>query len=50
MLVAMIARYIAVKIDEDTLRLDDTQTVLVPIGAARLYDDDDIVVIRAGIS
>ena len=43
----MKVRYMAVKLDKDAFRLDDSYSVLVPIGTARLIDDDDVVVIRA---
>ena len=43
----MKVRYMAVELDKDTFSLDDSYSVLVPIGTARLMDDDDVVVIRA---
>ena len=43
----MKVRYMAVELDKDTFSLDDSYSVLVPIGTARLIDDDDVVVIRA---
>ncbi|MBC7561985.1 MAG: PRC-barrel domain-containing protein [Gemmatimonadaceae bacterium] len=46
----MKVRYMAVKLDKDTFSLDDSHSVLVPIGTARLIDDDDLVVIRASTS
>lgn len=42
---AMKVRYIEVELDGKTLDLDDDRHVLVPIGAARLHDDDDVVVL-----
>ncbi len=42
---AMQVRYMEVKVDKDVLDADDDQYVLVPIGAARLDDDDDNVFI-----
>lgn len=47
-LAAMKVRYMAVELDKDTFGLDDSRCVLVPIGTARLNDDDDIVMISAG--
>lgn len=43
---AMKVRYMEVALDKKTLRLDDDRHVLVPIGAARLNDDDDEVLIN----
>jgi uncharacterized protein (TIGR02271 family) len=42
---AMQVRYVEVKVNKDVLGTDDDQYVLVPIGAARLDDDDDNVFI-----
>lgn len=42
---AMQVRYMEVKVNKDVLGTDDDQYVLVPIGAARLDDDDDNVFI-----
>lgn len=43
---AMKVRYLEVDLDKKELRLDDSRHVLIPIGAARLNDDDDVVLIN----
>ena len=40
---AMEVRYLEVELDRKALDLDDDRHVLVPVGAARLNDDDDVV-------
>jgi photosynthetic reaction center H subunit len=40
------ARYLEVKVDKDVLGAKDDRWVLVPVGAARLNDDDNEVVIE----
>ena len=42
---AMKVRYIEVELDAEELDLDEDRHVLVPIGAARLNADDDVVVL-----
>lgn len=42
---AVKVRYIEVELDGKALDLDEDRHVLVPIGAARLNDDDDVVVL-----
>lgn len=42
---ALKVRYLEVALDRKELNLDDDRRVLVPIGSARLNDDDDVVVI-----
>jgi hypothetical protein len=42
---AMKVRYLEIDLDKKELNLDDDRRVLAPIGAARLNDDDDVVVI-----
>lgn len=42
---AMEVRYLEVELDRKALDLDDDRHVLVPIGAARLNDDDDVVML-----
>ncbi len=44
---AMKVRYMCVELDKDAFDLDDTRRVLVPIGTARLDDDDDNVFITS---
>ena len=46
----MKVRYMAVDLDKDTFRLEDSHSVLVPIGTARLINDNDVVVIRASMT
>jgi photosynthetic reaction center H subunit len=43
---AMKARYMEVELDGDALGLDDDRHILMPVGTARLNDDDDVVVAR----
>ncbi len=43
---AMKIRYLDVSLDKKALNLKDDRRVLIPIGAARLNDDDDVVVIN----
>jgi photosynthetic reaction center H subunit len=43
---AMKVRYMDVALDRKVLDLEDDRHVLVPIGAARLNDDDDVVVVN----
>jgi sporulation protein YlmC with PRC-barrel domain len=38
-------RYLEVKVDHDAIRTDEDTWVLVPVGAARLDEKDDVVVI-----
>ena len=42
---AMKVRYMEVALDKRIIDLDDDRHVLVPIGAARLNDDDDVVIL-----
>ena len=43
---AMKVRYMEVQLDGEALGLDEDRHVLVPIGAARLHDDEDVVMLR----
>ena len=43
---AMKVRYMEVALDKRVIDLDEDRHVLVPIGAASLNDDDDIVILR----
>lgn len=43
--VEMRTRYLDVRLDKDALSLDDDRDVLIPVGQARLDDDDDRVIL-----
>jgi uncharacterized protein (TIGR02271 family) len=43
--VAMRTRYLDVRLDKDAMNLDDARDILIPVGQARLDDDDDRVVL-----
>jgi uncharacterized protein (TIGR02271 family) len=45
--VAMRTRYLDIKLDKKALHLDDDRDVLVPVGQARLDDDDDRVILAS---
>ena len=42
---AMKVRYLEVELDKDEFDLDDDRRVLIPVGVARLNEDDDVVVV-----
>ena len=43
--VAMRTRYLDVRLDKKALKLDDDRDILIPVGQARLDDDDDRVIL-----
>jgi len=45
--VAMRTRYLDIKLDKKALHLDEDRDVLVPVGQARLDDDDDRVILAS---
>src|SRR3569623_190876 len=45
--VAMRTRYLDIKLDKKALNLDKDRDVLVPVGQARLDDDDDRVILAS---
>ena len=42
---AMKVRYLEVELDKKEFNLDDERRVLIPVGVARLNDDDDVVMV-----
>lgn len=45
---SFMVRYVGVKLDKKSLGLSDEREVLLPIGTARLDDNDDAVLVNAG--
>jgi uncharacterized protein (TIGR02271 family) len=43
--VAMRTRYLDVQLDKDAMHLDDERDILIPVGQARLDDDEDRVIL-----